>query len=134
VTAVAAVTGFDWLGRRRHSLAQHLAARALVLALDPAVPPAAAADALIRLARGNAAPLDGALRLVRARAEPAGRLAAGADERLRLALDRVVAASPPSSPAPRRIDSTGQYSTPEPVESGHASGPEVARIHSWSAP
>jgi hypothetical protein len=61
------------------------------LALDSAVTTGAAADSLIGLARGNPAPLDRALRLLRARgAEPPSGLASRAADALGLALERAV--------------------------------------------
>jgi hypothetical protein len=78
-------------GRRHPPLAQRLTARALRLALDPAMPTGTAADALINLARGNPAALDRALHLLRVRgATPPSCLASRAAAALGLALDRVV--------------------------------------------
>lgn len=87
---VALVTRLDQVGRARPSLADRLAARALALAVDPAIPAHAAADALIRLACANPGALERALRRVRARgADRPSRLATGAADALRLARDRV---------------------------------------------
>jgi len=84
-------TALESFGRGHPPLAQRLTARALRLALDPAIPTSAAADALISLARGNPAALDRALRLLRARgATPPSCLASRAAASLGLAFDRAV--------------------------------------------
>lgn len=80
-------------GRRQPALPDRVAARALALAIDPTTPTETAAEALIRLARGNPVALDRALRRIALwGAERPSHLTAAAADALGLALGRLASA------------------------------------------
>jgi hypothetical protein len=83
-------TAGDRAARARPAIEERVAARAMALVVDPGTPAEVAADALLRLAREDAVPLQRARQLLRARdADRPGHLAKLADGVLDLALQRL---------------------------------------------